>query len=315
MPRSFRTPTLAAALFISGCAQTQHPVARAALGRAISFEEVEARMDAPGPITLSRITAADWEVDLGGLLNLEHPRAREAELSDHPESIQIYFYVLEHPTYGTYLIDSGVGRKVAQRADDMPVSSLLRRFMNLDALEVHVDTATWLEGHGKPVGGVFLTHLHLDHILGLPDLPRTVPLYVGPGEARDARFMHLLTRGTTNANLDGFGPLMEWDLEQSDSAPFAVVDVFSDGSLYGLHAPGHTAGNMAFVVRTGEGPHLIAGDGCHTAWGWEHDVEPGTFNGDGPQATETFSRLRAFAARHPSLVVHLGHQSLAATAS
>lgn len=310
MSRLFKILVLLMFLASGGCAQSSHPVRPSSLGRATSWAELEAHLAEPGPIRFTKVTAADWEVPLGGLLNLDHEHARAAELADEPEPIQIYFYVLEHPTQGMYLVDSGIARSIARRSDDMPVSWLLRSFMDLDALDVHVEMAGWLEGRREPVRGVFLTHLHLDHILGLQDLPKSTPLYVGPGEAGQKAFLHLFSRSTTAANLEGFGALHEWQVNREPDAPFGVVDVFGDGTVFALHVPGHTAGNMAYVVRSTEGSQLIAGDGCHTAWGWEHGVEPGTFNADPEEAARSFEHLQRFATAHPELRVHLGHQSL-----
>jgi glyoxylase-like metal-dependent hydrolase (beta-lactamase superfamily II) len=303
-------PALLLLLLTLGCAQTSHPVAPSALGAPETWGTFESQLPAPGPVRLTRVLAADWEVSLSGLLNLDHDHARTAGLEDRPEPIQIYFYVLEHPTRGTFLVDTGVARSVAQRSDDMPVGWIVQQAMDFDALHVHVDTATWLERSRTRLRGVLLTHLHLDHILGLQDLPKTVPIYVGPGEAQQSRFLHLFTSSTTADNLDGFGPLREFAVAAPVAAPFGVVDLFGDDSVYGLHIPGHTAGSMAYVVRTPEGPHLIAGDGCHTAWGWEHAVEPGTFNADPELAAQSFQKLRAFAQAHPEMRVHLGHQEL-----
>jgi hypothetical protein len=56
---------------------------------------------------------------------------------------------------------------------------------------------------------------------------------------------------------------------------------------------------------------LLTGDACHTAWGWEHGVEPGTFSDDAEQSAASFAKLQRFAKRHPSLDVRLGHQPLA----
>ncbi len=269
---------------------------------------LETSLEQPGPIEFTKVAAADWEVDLGGMVNLDHPKARAAGLEDEPERIQIYFYLLEHPKYGTFMVDSGVARSVAEGRDDMPVSSLIQAAMNLDALDVHVDTKTYLEKNHVKLAGVFLTHLHLDHVLGLEDVPKTVPIYTGPGESDDTRFLHFLMRGTIHDNLEGFGPVRELSMKREKGDPLAAVDVFGDGSLYGLHIPGHTAGSMAFVVRTTEGPKLLTGDGSHTAWGWKNGVEPGSFNTDGDESARSLAALRSLAARHPAMEVHLGHQ-------
>ncbi len=72
---------------------------------------------------------------------------------------------------------------------------------------------------------MFLTHLHLDHVSGLPDLRDDVPVYVGRGDAEDRAFVNLFVRSTINAELNGKGPLREFTF-QNDSG---VLDVFGDG--------------------------------------------------------------------------------------
>jgi N-acyl homoserine lactone hydrolase len=87
-----------------------------------------------------------------------------------------------------------------------------------------------------------------------------------------------------------------------------VIDVFGDGTVRALHVPGHTPGSTAFVARTPAGPVLLTGDACHTAWGWEHGVEPGSFSNDRPQSAASLERLRRFASKHPAMQIRLGHQ-------
>ncbi len=187
------------------------------------------------------MVAADWKIDLEGLLNLDHPRSKAAGIENRAEPIQIKFYVLHHPERGTFLIDTGVARSIARGSDDMPIGGVVRSFMNTEAISVRVDTKTWLERTSTKLRGVFLTHLHLDHIMGLQDIPKDVPLYVGPGEAHDERFSHLFARGTTDENLAGFGPLRELAVGPAAPERPAIVDVFGDGSLLGVHVPGQRA--------------------------------------------------------------------------
>jgi N-acyl homoserine lactone hydrolase len=294
-----------------GFTQTSHASIPQALGAPRPFDAVEqAAQDEAGPIRLEAIVAADWEIDLEGLLNLEHPTAKAAGIENRKEPIQIKFYALHHPERGTFLIDTGVARSIARRTEDMPVGAVVRSAMNLDALVVHVDTKSWLERSGARLSGVFLTHLHLDHVLGLQDIPKDVPLYVGPGEASDSKFGYLFARGTTDSILAGFGPLRELSVQPSGSAEPGAVDVFGDGSLFGIHVPGHTCGSMAFLVRTTEGPALITGDASHTAWGWQHSVEPGAFNTDPAAAAASLRSLEELARARPHLRVHVGHQEL-----
>lgn len=312
---SFVFTALAALTLSSGCAQTTHEVRAAGPLVAqsktpLKWSEFEARLSEPGPVRLRKIVAADWAVPLGGMLNLDHPRAKEAELKDGPEAIQIYMYELEHAEHGAFLVDTGIARSVAQQTEEMPLRWPVTSAMPFEELKVRLDTKAYLEARETSLQGVFLTHLHLDHLLGLQDIPKEVPLYIGPAEHRDKRFSHLLVRPTTNLNLEGFSALNEWQISASDDEHLAFVDIFGDASVVGLHVPGHTRGSMAFVVCSTQGPQLIVGDASHTAWGWEHDVEPGSYNSNGEQAAHSLKLLRAFAARHPQMRLHLGHQRL-----
>jgi glyoxylase-like metal-dependent hydrolase (beta-lactamase superfamily II) len=263
----------------------------------------------PGPVELTVVTAAEWQVDRAGLINLDHPRAKAAGLEDGKEPVVLRFYVLQHPKRGTFLVDSGVA--AAFRSEETaPVSWLLANAMDLESLKIHTDTGQWLRDNGR-IDGVFLTHIHLDHIMGIPDVPSIVPIYAGPGETEAHGFLNLFTRGSTDRMLDRAGPLREWGFQDDPSGRFAgVSDVFGDGTVFALHAPGHSPGSTAFLVRTPSGPHLLTGDVCHTSWGWQNEVEPGTFSHDQPQSVASLAALKRLERELPNLTVHLGHQDL-----
>jgi N-acyl homoserine lactone hydrolase len=305
---------LAAALLVGGCAASHHATETARLGRSASSDEMLALLvQAPsGPVRLTKVVAADWHVALSGLVNLDHPAARSAGLTDGDEPIQIYFYVLEHPDFGTYVIDSGLEASFAATGGSARVGWIVEAAMDTASMKVHTTTRAWLEAHELAADGVFLTHLHLDHILGIPDFGAEVPVYCGPGETEAHKAEHLVARATTDALLADIGPLQRWNFQPDPAGRFdAVLDVFGDGSVWALHVPGHTPGSTAFVVRSSDGPQLILGDATHTAWGWRHGVEPGTFSLDGPQSARSLARLVGLAQEVPGLAVHPGHQSLA----
>lgn len=300
----------AGALAARNTAASHHPAVPATLGASSSATALEALLEEPGPVEIETVLSARWEVPRSGLINLEHPASKAAGLQDGPEPIEVYFHALRHPTRGLFIVDSGVERALFGDPEHAVVSGLTRRLSGVDDMRVEVDLASWLEQQAQPLAGVFLTHLHLDHVLGIPDVPEGTPLFVGPGEVSARGFMNLFTQAITDRALAGQAALAEWQFQPDPSGRFAgVLDVFGDGSVWALHVPGHTPGSTAFVVRTPNGPVALVGDACHTRFGWQHSIEPGTFSADGVQSAVSLVALEALAARHPTLDVRLGHQA------
>jgi glyoxylase-like metal-dependent hydrolase (beta-lactamase superfamily II) len=252
-------------------------------------------------------------VPLSGLLNLDHPAAKDAHLVDKSEPIRLFVHVVRHPVRGVFMVDTGVEHAFVADKSHALVTGLFGDLAHLDKLKVHADTAAILAKQGEPMQGVLLTHLHLDHVLGMRDVPASVPVFVGAGDAADRSFMNLFEKGIYDGALAGRGPLHEVRFASDANGPFeGVLDVFGDGSFWAIWVPGHTPGTIAYLARTARGPVLMVGDACHTAWGWKHGVEPGSFSVDRAKGAESLARLERFVARHPSIEVRLGHQELRA---
>lgn len=295
---------LVATLTLAACSATNVPTQQAEMGTAGTWEDLNQSIQEPGVIVFRKHTAADWVVNLSGLVNLNHPKAVEAGLTDRPEPIQIYTYEIEHPTAGTYLIDSGVSDSFRAPADNEDVSFIVKMAMGLEQLTVHLTTSE-IAQRANGIDGVFLSHIHMDHIMGLRDLDASVPVYIGPGDAAAKDPSHAATASTTNNLLGNVDHLKEWNFTQS-----AFIDVFADGSLWAIHSPGHTPGATAYLANTTSGPELMLGDVTHTKWGWNNGVEPGSFSADQPTSAISLKRLVELAEAHPHIKVHPGHQSL-----
>jgi N-acyl homoserine lactone hydrolase len=295
----------------AGCAATSHPTAPATLGVARASSALETVVDLPGPITVETVVAADWEVPRSGLINLDHPRAKAAHLVDGPEPIEIVFHALHHPAQGLFLVDTGVEHAFVTDPDHALIHGVFGTLAHLDKLKVRVDTGSWLARQKEPVSGVLLTHLHLDHVMGMRDIPPGSPIYVGAGDAEEHALMNLLEASLYDRSLEGRGPLREVRFSPDPEGEFeGVLDVLGDGSLWALQVPGHTPGSIAYVARTPDGPVLFTGDACHSAWGWRNEVEPGTFSSNEAKSAVSLARLERFAAKHPRMRVLLGHQEL-----
>ncbi len=304
-------PALAVSLLlIAGCTSTSKSVDVAPLGEASSSSAMRRHLATPGPIVLEKILAARWMIERGGLINLKHEHAVEAGITKGEEPIDIYFYRVTHPEFGSFLIDSGVAASFKDPGDAPQVSWIVKQAMNTSALKPQTATGDWLKQTGIELSGVFLTHIHLDHIFGMPDIPADIPVYIGPGETKVRSVQNAFTKSTTNRLLANVEVLLEWQfVKDPDDAMAGVIDIFGDGSLWALHVPGHTPGSTAFVARTAKGPQLITGDASHTAWGWDNGVEPGTFSLDIELSRESLAALKSLEADVATLRVHPGHQS------
>jgi N-acyl homoserine lactone hydrolase len=297
------------AVALSACAQTSHPTKAADLGKPISSAAMEALIDQPGPIELNTVVGADWIADLSGLLNLDDPKVVQAGLKDHEEPIQIYAHLLRHPARGFFMVDTGVSKQLVEDPKALGVGWVLRTFAKIERMQVRQDTLSVIKSEGVPLKGVLMTHLHLDHISGIPDVPKDVPIYTGPNEAEESKFENVFVEGMEDRFFDGRPALQELQFAKDPDGKFAgVIDVFGDGSLFAILTPGHTAGHVSYLARTPKGPVLLTGDACHTRWGWEHGVEPGSYTFDRESERKSLLALKALSERHPKMIVKLGHQ-------
>jgi glyoxylase-like metal-dependent hydrolase (beta-lactamase superfamily II) len=309
---TMKLPLLALALALAlatGCSVTSHGVQQSSLGAPRQASELLAVLDQAGPVELETIASCDWAVSREGLINLDHPTSKAAGLTDGDEPIQVFFHVIRHPTGGLFIVDTGVETAMRDAPERAALRGLVASAMHLEKMKVLQPLGEWLAKQPQPLAGVFLTHLHLDHIAGMADVPKGTPVFTGPGEASARALLNVVVQGSSDRALEGKPALSEWTFTRDASGLFeGMVDIFGDGSVWALCVPGHTPGSTAYLIRSTKGPVLLVGDASHTRWGWEHDVEPGTFTADGPKGVESFKKLKAFAVAHPNVEVRFGHQ-------
>ena len=174
-------------------------------------------------------------------------------------------FLVEHPSAGALLIDTGVDAS-ARRDPARQFGSLLTRLSEL-RVRAGQDALSQARERGvepSAIGTVVLTHLHYDHAGAAGQLPHPTVLF----DVREwapavrGRLLEGYRRETVNRPLD-------WRTLDLAAAPAGAgfshaIDLFGDGSLHIVSTPGHSPGHLSVALQTASGPVLLAGDAAYT---------------------------------------------------
>lgn len=169
----------------------------------------------------------------------------------------VWSFVIEHPVHGLLLVDTAYGRRTVADPLDYPGKTTVRR-VGLEMGTPVADLLPAIDKGPEDVQHVFLTHIHHDHAGGVEDFP-DAKLWVSEAD---------WTWGAKKRGLHGVDPLPYQDARPTHPAyddgpygPFAAhEDVFGDGSVLLLPAPGHTPGSQLVWVNTPTESWLFLGD-------------------------------------------------------
>jgi N-acyl homoserine lactone hydrolase len=234
-----------------------------------------------------------------------------------PQPINVY--VIEHAR-GLILFDTGQDRASVTDSGYFPgglPGYLQRRLARFDVGEQDTLAAQLATLGYAPadVDIAILSHLHVDHVGGLPELAGSRLLVSAAEWAQLARPAPEV-RGFPRRHIQLPGlrwqPVTPEPVGDPALAPFtAATDVMGDGSLLLLPTPGHTPGSVSLLVRrTGRPPLLLAGDLTFGAGLLASGQLPGI--GSRRQLADSSRKALALARRQPGLVILPAHDPTAA---
>jgi len=162
--------------------------------------------------------------------------------------------LVKHPR-GDILIDTGFGRKINEQFATMP--PIFRAMTSYGLWQPAVDRLDSAGYDSKNLRAILLTHAHWDHVSGLPDFPG-LPVWVTKQEREFIRRGGHGQFGQPFPNVN----YVEYGFEGGAYLGFpASHDVYGDGALVVVPAPGHTPGSVIIFVMLQNGTrYAFVGD-------------------------------------------------------
>ncbi len=196
-------------------------------------------------------------------------------------TLPVCAYLIEHPR-GPVLVDTGWCREISPAGvyDPAAVRRILPAHLAAlfhpclgEGMAVHEQLAAW-GIRPEDLEAVLLTHLDPDHVAGLRRLRAARRILLPEDEYFWSCRTVYRVRQPRSLWMDL--PVSREYYRGSPLGPNRwAIDVFGDESLMMVNVPGHTDGQAAVLIRSGERFVLLAADAAYSPRNWREDIIPG----------------------------------------
>jgi N-acyl homoserine lactone hydrolase len=216
--------------------------------------------------------------------------------------VPVSTYLIEHPK-GRILIDTGwhedIRNNQKRHLGFLAASMFTGKLPEGQAIHEQLMSKGMSD---RDLDYVILTHLHSDHVSGLKHVDRARKILVSPLElaaaSKAAGYVPSMWKGV---NLETV------QLQEIPYGPYRLGnDVFGDGTVYLVHTPGHSKGQLSVMVLTQKGWVLLAADVGYASVSWERQILPGITVND-REANESLTWVSAFAKSEDCATVLANH--------
>ena len=195
------------------------------------------------------------------------------------------FALIEHPTAGPILFDTGYSHRFEEETRVLPAKlyALITRVTVTDD-ELAVARLARRGLQPSDVRTVVISHFHADHIGAIAMFPRakyrfTRAAWDGVRHLRGVRAVAAaFLPGLLPADFDERAQPIDADPEvnlPSELAPFRRgIDLVGDGTVVAVSLPGHAHGQIGLVVRHEGGLTFLVADACFTSRAFTEGVLP-----------------------------------------
>ncbi|MEA2384945.1 MAG: N-acyl homoserine lactone hydrolase [Solirubrobacteraceae bacterium] len=224
--------------------------------------------------------------------------------------VPIPAYLVEHPSAGAILIDTGLPKAVADegsRALGFAAGLVYSIEMEPDWAVVEQLPARGVDPMDVRV--IVMTHLHYDHAGAIAAFPQAT-FVVDAAEWRAARSGGF-TKGYSHKLIDHPFDWREIAFDDPRVESFATfgrtVDLFGDGSIRLLSTPGHSKGQMSVLLRLESGRELLlTSDAAYARRTIDEELVP-VFVDDVHRYLRSLREIRRYVEQTPDAEVICGH--------